>query len=586
MAAGNCKYSCGTAAETLEWINAIIDFIRPYTFLINAHVVNFFTDRLWESLNPEWINCLRNEPVQNLLLIPSGVVQDHWPASLREFVLTLRTLVFPREQADLGTVLPGLKVTSLNNVLAQGMNMKKKHEVEVLSAIVNSIANGVRAHTIVDVGAGQGYLAQVLSFHYQQSVVAIDACSHHGKVTDARAERIKKHYAAQMRKFDSGNRSCQVPKTITCHVLSVDTLKALTDMALHEDSVGQSNLSGQDYVDLDGRKLLSSSEAENEPSLVLAGLHACGDLSVMMLRAFLGCEEIKAVISIGCCYNLLSEEGFDQPGSYCGFPMSCGVKSSGISLGKSSRDLACQSAERWRSLEKEDGLHNFELHAFRAAFQLVLCKYFPEVVIRSPSIGRQGKALRRKQKRRILESSTLREVSKPPIANHNSYCAKGICPTMAIAECDPSSLPQNGSYMEGICLAMEAPEHKSDGNLILESDVSHGMPFEESFCEGVDTVEKCYLFAKFSQSALGRLGLSPLHDITFHETWKEMESFADLVGPYWSIRAALGPVLETFLQLDRLLFLQEQGNLVEAVMLPIFDPALSPRNMAIIAKRI
>jgi hypothetical protein len=44
----------------------------------------------------------------------------------------------------------------------------------------------------------QGYLAQVLAFQYQHPVIAIDACSHHGLVTDARAERIKKHYTSQM----------------------------------------------------------------------------------------------------------------------------------------------------------------------------------------------------------------------------------------------------------------------------------------------------------------------------------------------------------------------------------------------------
>lgn len=54
------------------------------------------------------------------------------------------------------------------------------------------------------------------------------------------------------------------------------------------------------------------------------------------------CEEVKAVVSVGCCYNLLSEEGFNHVGSQCGFPMSCGVKSACFSLGKSSRDLACQ----------------------------------------------------------------------------------------------------------------------------------------------------------------------------------------------------------------------------------------------------
>ncbi|KAJ0100820.1 hypothetical protein Patl1_05097 [Pistacia atlantica] len=196
-----CPYSCETATDTLQWIKAIVDFLKPFTFLINAHVVNFFTDKLWEAVDKDWIDCLRNEPIENLLRIPSGVVQDHWPDSLKEFVLTLKSLVLPRKQADLHKVLPGWKVTSLSSVLAQGMNLKKKHEVEVLSAVVNSVANSVSTDTIVDVGAGQGYLAQVLSFQFQHSVVAIDACSQHGKVMNARAERIKKHYAAQTRKF-------------------------------------------------------------------------------------------------------------------------------------------------------------------------------------------------------------------------------------------------------------------------------------------------------------------------------------------------------------------------------------------------
>ncbi|KAK7816288.1 hypothetical protein CFP56_044178, partial [Quercus suber] len=140
--ASDCKYSCDTATHTLHWINAIIHFLKPFTFFMHAHVVNFFKDRLWESVDKEWMDCLRNEP-------------DHWPASLKDFIVTLRSLVFPREQADLQTVLPGLHVISLNSVLAQGMNMKKKHEVEVLSAVVNSIADSARGHTIVDVGAGQ-----------------------------------------------------------------------------------------------------------------------------------------------------------------------------------------------------------------------------------------------------------------------------------------------------------------------------------------------------------------------------------------------------------------------------------------------
>jgi len=100
---GECKYSCKSAEETLAWINDIIRFLAPYSSLINAHVVNFFKvlvnsifhyfflicnltmykemvmiefqDRLWENVDAEWIECLRREPVRNLLLIPSGAVQ-------------------------------------------------------------------------------------------------------------------------------------------------------------------------------------------------------------------------------------------------------------------------------------------------------------------------------------------------------------------------------------------------------------------------------------------------------------------------------------------------------------------------------
>ena len=62
----------------------------------------------------------------------------------------------------------------------------------------------------------------------------------------------------------------------------------------------------------------------------------------LFCRAFLACKDVKAVVSIGCCYNLLSEEGIDKVDSQCGFPVSQGVKSAGFSLGKSLRDLACQ----------------------------------------------------------------------------------------------------------------------------------------------------------------------------------------------------------------------------------------------------
>ncbi|KAL6547003.1 hypothetical protein OROMI_022724 [Orobanche minor] len=484
-----------------------------------------------------------------------------WPASLKNYVLKLRSLAFPRDQVDLQEAFPGLEVAPLNDVLAQGMNQKKKHEIEALAAVIGSIARRVGAHTVVDVGSGQGYLAQVLSFEYELPVIAIDASSHHGNITDARAKRIEKYYAAKTRKSGSESKSFSIPKTVTCRVLSPIMLNYVSSSLVQFDDLEKRTIFKVKAVEEPlegpiGRESSSLSKA-NDSSLILAGLHACGDLSVTMLRTFVECDEVKAMVSIGCCYNLLTEEGISAADDQCGFPVSTGAKSASLQLGKSARDLACQSAERWTGLGEAAGLQNFELHVFRAAFQMVLFQYYPEVIIRSPAIGRQGKALRRQHRRRILESN----------ADITESFSQKNCSTRAKNSLhdEPSSYPK-----------------------IL--------------CKESSSVDRYSLFVEFCKSGLGRLGLYDSQDIDFSKLWKETEEYSvlrylskanrcanqlqELVGPYWTLRAALGPVLETLLLLDRLLFLQEQGDVLFAVLLPLFDPVLSPRNMALIAEKV
>lgn len=81
-------------------------------------------------VDAEWMECLRGEPVESLLKLPSGCVQDHWPSSLQEFILTARSLALSRDQKSPQSFLPNLRVASIGTVLAQGMNTKKKHEVD------------------------------------------------------------------------------------------------------------------------------------------------------------------------------------------------------------------------------------------------------------------------------------------------------------------------------------------------------------------------------------------------------------------------------------------------------------------------
>ncbi|CAA7405432.1 unnamed protein product [Spirodela intermedia] len=539
MAAGGRSYSCESADKTMEWMTAIADVLRSFRLLLDAHVTNFFKDRLWETVDGEWMECLRKGPVQDFVGIPCGLVREHWPATLKGFVKTLKSMVLPRDPKSSNTIFDDFQVAQLGSVLSQGMNQKKKHEVEILSAVVSVVASFVGAATVIDVGAGQGYLAQVLSFLYHLSVIALDASPHHASVTSLRAERIKKHFTVKSRKSQNGTKLLHGPTTITCQIFSSNTLTAVLE------------------------SMIESSSCDNERAgspLVLAGLHACGDLSVNMLRTFIECEQVKAIVCISCCYNLLSDEHFAKSDS-CSFPMSKGGKLLGLALGRSARDLGCQSEERWRSFTKEAAIQNFELHAFRAAFQLILDKYYPSTLALTPAIGRQGKALRRRQLRRVLNSQL--DGGERSI----EFSAKGQCVK------EPHLLTLE-------CAEAEAANGHDRGSVVGVADCSCTTSGIKDVC---GSSSKFCLFEEFSRAGLSRLGIGNTDHIDLLGIWKDVQPFIDLIGPYWALHAALGPLVETYLLLDRLLFLQEQGDGVEVKMVPLFDPLLSPRNVAIIA---
>jgi hypothetical protein len=73
--------------------------------------------------------------------------------------------------------------------------------------------------------------------------------------------------------------------------------------------------------------------------------------TVYFCRAFIGCKEVAAVINVGCCYNLLSDEASnDERKELYGFPMSDTVGKLGLQVGRSARDLACQVRSHYTSL--------------------------------------------------------------------------------------------------------------------------------------------------------------------------------------------------------------------------------------------
>ncbi|XP_046583970.1 probable methyltransferase-like protein 25 [Haliotis rubra] len=90
-------------------------------------------------------------------------------------------------------------------------------------------------------------------------------------------------------------------------------------------------------------------------------------------------------------------------------------------------------------------------------------------------------------------------------------------------------------------------------------------------------------FENYAKTALEKLGFTS--DIP-PEVLSVAESYLPLwkdVVVFYTLRLCLAPVVETLLLLDRMLYLLEHG--VPSVLVPIFDPKLSPRNYVLLATK-
>lgn len=213
-----------------------------------------------------------------------------------------------------------------------------------MTPVIQKIAQDNQVHSIVDLGAGQGYLSRSLAFKSNLKVLAVDS---------------SEIQTCGAKKFDQ--------KAIKFLDKDVLKLHHVTDFITPENA--SSILSKW-----------SDSNVQDEKWL-LTGLHTCGDLASMMLRLFTSSPEITCFVNVGCCYHFLTEKDHKEDDITVGFPLSSTVRNTGFKLGPTARMLSCQAPARWVD-QQEETLMAYEHHFFRALLQvgyysihLIISKY-------------------------------------------------------------------------------------------------------------------------------------------------------------------------------------------------------------------
>lgn len=263
------------------------------------------------------------------------------------------------------------------------LSIKKNHEIVAMSLKVSTLCKQIKCINVVDVGSGKGYLGQRLSDDYNLNVLGIEGCHDYSLSAINRQqtfEKIKtKNYSA-------------------CNFRTIN-------YEIDKESVKNSN----DFITRikENMKDMNSSDGNNA---ILIGLHACGDLTTDSLKMFTLESYFKAILIVGCCYNLCTETGF---------PLSAYVKAKDLIFGKNAFMLACQSPVKWKHTNQELG-HSL---LFRSIFQkLVSDKDIDENILKSIKFRKIGKKAKTFQDYISLASKNLpSDVSEVLITEAEEY---------------------------------------------------------------------------------------------------------------------------------------------------------------------
>ncbi|KAH8914343.1 hypothetical protein BT69DRAFT_1290362, partial [Atractiella rhizophila] len=161
--------------------------------------------------------------------------------------------------------------------LSHGMSPKKAHEVDRFIALAQTLlSNEPQIKSAIDIGAGRAHLSAALT----REPLLRDVCGNEGSSSQVTgAEKLVSNRLKYKKKEEEE------------HKRGMLTLK-------------------REVLDENGiRKILQERRAEKEEGRLVCALHACGDLTIDTLRAFVssGSAECRDVlIAIGCCYNLTS----------------------------------------------------------------------------------------------------------------------------------------------------------------------------------------------------------------------------------------------------------------------------------------
>lgn len=334
-------------------IESIISFLSEHKSILNVHMTEAYLNNSLSLIPSSWFDSLMPHDYTSYLTLPSLIQAVHLSTpkndSFLQFLLTSSSLSpnFPQYTSEL----------PISFKESSGMTPKKIHETSRLASFISEKFHEQNLSKIIDLGAGQGYLSFLLSSRCGFLVTAIEGRKYNSEQSEKRAEKLMKVVKGE-----------NLLRNV-CEIVKGDDLDLYT---------------GEECG--------------------IVGLHTCGDLASDSLKMFVSSKNVKGIVNVGCCYQLLSEFVYKDSQAFkeyvervgesadgrsldeslvddkdkAGYPLSNFVRENfpGFLLGKLNRSLCIGDSSAQNS---QKAIFNFRKMEYRSAFQYILSTQYPHL---------------------------------------------------------------------------------------------------------------------------------------------------------------------------------------------------------------
>lgn len=561
--------------EQRELAEKLTSLLSTYRRISDSYIIEFFSENLWDTLPVSWQEALGDlTPTQIADLLLDKEIKDRrypsvWPLSLLALRTAAHVLSFPRKapgghSQDAGAAVPEefqsnqSQSSLLGHIFRKHVKPKKQHEIRRLGSLVKKLCDQANCNCVVDVGSGQGHLTRFLSFGLGLDVTGIEADPNLVSMANKFDRQLLLTLTKENRRSGKAQDLHSAPGPAPRHVVGWVNPQASWDVFIQQLVTASESDSSTGPTTGPYDKKQRVEDLHLEP-------HSCQTKAE---------DKAKLQNTVQTRINISDSVAQINTGA---FPS-----------GMATEMLTCKSIPVTDCGAKELG--SFVLTGLHACGDLssTLLRHFAN----SPRVQLITSVACCYMKISTQENPNPPGVFQPPFSS--DITVADSCSEYGYPMSDwvrgLSGHQLSYKAREGACHAVEdyLQRLREESGLlrthcyraILESIIRAENP--DMRRPGVQTVKKAHTlsFSEYARLALPRVGLPA--DLPYDPVGVDtMLAHQGKVVVYFSLVLLLAPVVETLVLLDRMIFLQERG--FQSELIPLFDAALSPRNLVLVA---